>query len=178
MARLLNLFNSILETNTQPKKGRMVGKNYLCADWKQELVTFSEFLERIRSHGCSPGGPTYLAQHPLFDQINELRKDIFIRDYCFAGGGELRPLNAWFGPAGTVTPLHHDPHHNILAQVVGKKYIRLYPASMSDELFPYSGTMLSNSSQVFRFLNCKIELFPVQSTCAFAWKNTISLQPI
>lgn len=131
-----------------------VGKNYLCAEWKQELITFSEFLERIRSHGCSPGGPTYLAQHPLFDQvftnldlccfqfqllqfdmqvqdlycsfqslillkwqINELRKDIFIPDYCFAGGGELRSLNAWFGPAGTVTPLHHDPHHNILAQV-------------------------------------------------------------
>lgn len=46
-----------------------VGKNYLCADWKQELVTFSEFLDRIRSNGCSPGGPTYLAQHPLFDQV-------------------------------------------------------------------------------------------------------------
>ncbi|KAE9593292.1 putative [histone H3]-lysine-36 demethylase [Lupinus albus] len=94
-----------------------VGKNYLCAEWKQELITFSEFLQRIRSNGCSPGGPTYLAQHPLFDQINELRRDIFIPDYCFTGGGELRSLNAWFGPAGTVTPLHHDPHHNILAQV-------------------------------------------------------------
>ncbi|XP_061361400.1 lysine-specific demethylase JMJ30 [Gastrolobium bilobum] len=125
-----------------------VGKNYLCAEWKQELITFSEFLQRIKSYGCSPGGPTYLAQHPLFDQITELRKDIFIPDYCFAGGGELRSLNAWFGPGGTVTPLHHDPHHNILAQVVGKKYIRLYSASLSEELFPYSGTMLSNSSQV------------------------------
>lgn len=53
----------------------------------------------------------------LILQITELRKDICIPDYCFAGGGELRSLNAWFGPAGTVTPLHHDPHHNILAQV-------------------------------------------------------------
>ncbi|KAG8638256.1 hypothetical protein MANES_14G013900v8 [Manihot esculenta] len=124
-----------------------VGKNYLCRDWKQELITFSQFLERIQSNSSSDV-PTYLAQHPLFDQINELRNDICIPDYCFVGGGELRSVNAWFGPAGTVTPLHRDPHHNILAQVVGKKYIRLYPASLSGELHPYSETMLCNSSQV------------------------------
>ncbi|XP_031282545.1 lysine-specific demethylase JMJ30 [Pistacia vera] len=125
-----------------------VGKNYLCPEWKQELIPFSQFLERIQSTGKSSNVPTYLAQHPLFDQINELRKDICVPDYCFAAGGELRSLNAWFGPAGTVTPLHHDPHHNILAQVVGKKYIRLYPASLSEELYPYTETMLWNSSQV------------------------------
>ncbi|KAK2641316.1 hypothetical protein Ddye_023079 [Dipteronia dyeriana] len=125
-----------------------VGKNYLCQEWKQELITFSQFLERIQSSGNSSSVPTYLAQHPLFDQINELQKDICIPDYCFAGGGELQSLNAWFGPARTVTPLHHDPHHNILAQVVGKKYIRLYPASLAEELHPYTETMLSNSSQV------------------------------
>ncbi|CAN8268907.1 unnamed protein product [Cochlearia groenlandica] len=125
-----------------------VGKNYLCSEWKQELVTFSKFLERIRTNESSSSEPTYLAQHPLFDQINELRDDICIPDYCFVGGGEIRSLNAWFGPAGTVTPLHHDPHHNILAQVVGKKYIRLYASSMQDELYPYSETMLCNSSQV------------------------------
>lgn len=120
----------------------------MCQDWKQELIPFSQFLERIQSNGSSASVPTYLAQHQLFDQINELRNDICIPDYCFVGGGELRSLNAWFGPAGTVTPLHHDPHHNILAQVVGKKYIRLYPASLSEELYPYSETMLCNSSQV------------------------------
>ncbi|KAK3022599.1 hypothetical protein RJ639_045750, partial [Escallonia herrerae] len=164
-----------------------VGKNYLCTEWKQELITFSEFLERIQSNDSNSTVPTYLAQHPLFDQacissnamlyggslvapralyyvlpIEELRRDIITPDYCFAGDGELRPLNAWFGPAGTVTPLHHDPHHNILAQVnrssvlillvynsvVGKKYIRLYPAALSEELYPHTESMLSNSSQV------------------------------
>ncbi|KAK8683174.1 hypothetical protein V6N13_039241 [Hibiscus sabdariffa] len=125
-----------------------VGKNYLCSDWKQELITFSDFLERVQSTGSRSKVPTYLAQHQLFDQINDLSKDISIPEYCYAGGGDLRSLNAWFGPAGTVTPLHHDPHHNILAQVVGKKYVRLYSASHSEELYPYGETMLHNSSQV------------------------------
>ncbi|KAG2271192.1 hypothetical protein Bca52824_065747 [Brassica carinata] len=133
----LDYLTSVAGNRTVPVE---VGKNYLCSDWKQELVTFSKFLERIRTNTSTPVEPTYLAQHPL--------DDICIPDYCFVGGGELQSLNAWFGPAGTVTPLHHDPHHNILAQVVGKKYIRLYPSSLQDELYPYSETMLCNSSQV------------------------------
>uniref|UniRef100_I1QQ05 JmjC domain-containing protein n=1 Tax=Oryza glaberrima TaxID=4538 RepID=I1QQ05_ORYGL len=124
-----------------------VGKNYVCSEWKQELITFSQFLERMWSAGC-PSNLTYLAQHPLFEQIKELHEDIMVPDYCYAGGGELQSLNAWFGPHGTVTPLHHDPHHNILAQVLGRKYIRLYPASISEDLYPHTETMLSNTSQV------------------------------
>ncbi|KAK8936225.1 hypothetical protein KSP39_PZI013935 [Platanthera zijinensis] len=124
-----------------------VGKNYLSSDWKQELITFSQFLERTKSN-ISPSNVTYLAQHPLFDQIKELRNDIMIPDYCYAGGGEIQSLNAWFGPTGTVTPLHHDPHHNIFAQVVGRKYVRLYPESASQDLYPHTEFMLRNSSQI------------------------------
>ncbi|KAG6301687.1 hypothetical protein E4U45_003209 [Claviceps purpurea] len=87
----------------------------------------------------------YLAQHNLFQQIPSLRNDVSIPDFCWstvrgyptggddAGVGAKEPspleeplLNAWFGPARTITPLHTDGYHNLLVQVVGTKYVRLY----------------------------------------------------
>lgn len=73
----------------------------------------------------------YLAQHQLFDQIPPLRRDIMTPDYCALllddeeddTSAGIVATNAWFGPAGTVSPLHNDPFHNLLAQVVGKKRV-------------------------------------------------------
>lgn len=90
----------------------------------------------------------YLAQHPLFDQIPALAADIREPEYCCLGEDDSPAVNAWFGPAGTVTPLHTDPHHNLLCQVVGSKYVRLYSAEDTPHLHPFSQGLTTNSSQV------------------------------
>ncbi|RMZ75277.1 hypothetical protein DV737_g5377, partial [Chaetothyriales sp. CBS 132003] len=59
-----------------------------------------------------------------------------------SAGSEVQS-NIWFGPAWTISPLHHDPYHNILCQVVGKKYLRLYSPHHSSILQPMSNSVLA-----------------------------------
>ncbi|KAH8646954.1 hypothetical protein BGZ60DRAFT_391596 [Tricladium varicosporioides] len=147
-----------------------LGRSYVDDGWSQKIVSLKEFLEVYMSEDPKPSGSTigYLAQHNLFSQIPSLRNDIAIPDFCYAScspphksspqaaehaalpqlGEPL--LNAWFGPAGTISPLHTDPYHNILAQVVGKKYVRLYAPRESEKLYARAiengGVDMSNTS--------------------------------
>ncbi|KAF2840173.1 Clavaminate synthase-like protein [Patellaria atrata CBS 101060] len=144
-----------------------LGRSYTDDDWGQSIVTFKEFMERymLRIPTSPEDGPSslaYLAQHDLFAQIPSLRSDIMIPDYCYtsppSSDSSSTPkleeplLNAWFGPAGTVSPLHTDPYHNILAQVVGYKYVRLYPSSENSKMYPRgigeNGVDMGNTSHV------------------------------
>ena len=137
-----------------------IGEHYLCEEWRQELMPLGEFIDKHVMHpdpGNRADNPRgYLAQHPLFDQIPALRSDIVTPAYCHlsdrrdSGDNDI-VTNGWFGPAGTVTPLHYDLKHNLLCQVVGRKYIRLYPADIAGQfspLYPYLTGMHTNSSQV------------------------------
>ncbi|KAK3704902.1 hypothetical protein LTR37_013593 [Vermiconidia calcicola] len=146
-----------------------VGKSYTDACWSQTIITFRKFMEDYLLPK-EPKDVGYLAQHDLFAQIPALRSDIMVPDYCYTtppdadeaasrtAGLSTAPqldeplLNAWFGPKGTKTPLHTDPYHNILCQVVGYKYVRLYAPSETPNLYPRGvddkGISMENTSQV------------------------------
>ncbi|KAG0137989.1 hypothetical protein HOY82DRAFT_666872 [Tuber indicum] len=142
-----------------------LGKSYTMENWSQKIMPFRDFLKTyiLSPEADSSSYPGYLAQHSLFSQIPSLREDILTPDYCYSTpppappGARTHPLevpivNAWFGPAGTVSPLHTDPYANILCQVLGRKYVRLYPPSESERLFPRGveggGVDMSNTSRV------------------------------
>lgn len=146
-----------------------VGKSYLDDEWSQKMMPFREFMTDFLLPK-EPKEVGYLAQHDLFAQIPALKNDITIPDYCYttppdpdgaasrtAGLASARRLdepllNAWLGPKGTKTPLHTDPYHNILCQVVGYKYARLYAPTETPNVYPCgvddNGIDMSNTSQV------------------------------
>jgi lysine-specific demethylase 8 len=145
------------------------GKSYVDAGFGQKIVKFKEFMDEYILKPKRSTEPGYLAQHDLFSQIPSMRDDILIPDYCFIAAPGPHPsspfaeahsklpsleeplLNAWFGPAGTTTPLHTDPYHNILAQVVGRKYVRLYAPRESKNLYARGiedGIDMSNTSEL------------------------------
>ncbi|CAB4378861.1 uncharacterized protein OCT59_004374 [Rhizophagus irregularis] len=140
-----------------------IGAKYTDNSWTQKLMNFEEFVEKWIKNPTNDGDIAYLAQHDLFAQIPRLKEDIIIPDYCFV---DTKPyfiscnhvqytppsdviINAWFGPQGTISPMHTDPYHNLLAQIVGNKYIRLYAPSETSKVYPFEQDgFLGNTSQV------------------------------
>ena len=109
------------------------------------------------------GIPTiYLAQHSIFTQIPALAHDILQPDYCLlarssstssSAGSSLDDsssdspsMRIWLGPRDTVSPLHYDPTDGLLAQVKGRKYIRLYQTSDVHIMKPLPAPLANTSS--------------------------------
>ncbi len=98
---------------------------YSDAAWHEEVASVADFVSRLKSGG----EVVYLAQHTLFEQLPDLRRD-FREPECIRG--KVARTNAWVGSAGTVTPLHFDSYDGALRRalaVVRCVRLNVVPAS-------------------------------------------------
>jgi hypothetical protein len=87
-------------------------------------IRVSEQIAAMRRGDCA----SYLSV-PLDRMPPSFHQGISTLPYC-EGARHLRG-RFWLGPAGTVTPLHHDLPHNLSAQLFGRKRWLLYPPTES-----------------------------------------------
>jgi hypothetical protein len=101
----------------------------------RRTMRFAEYVELVRRAEvtndfymtANNDGKNHDALAGLWDDI------VMIPEYLSpapGGGGFF-----WFGPRGTVTPLHHDLTNNFMAQVVGRKRVLMVPACETDFLY-------------------------------------------
>jgi len=92
-------------------------------------IPFGDYVEMVRNSGSS--NDFYMtanndsqnreALKELWDDVGELP------EYLDESAGRRGFL--WFGPAGTITPFHHDLTNNFMAQIMGRKRIKLIAPS-------------------------------------------------
>jgi hypothetical protein len=97
-------------------------------------MSFGEYLELVFNGGA--GNDYYLVSKNQFfanPDTHVLLSDIVMPPYVRVEdpGDSIR---LWFGPAGTITQLHHDDRNLLLAQVVGRKRIRMYAPYFADAM--------------------------------------------
>ena len=113
---------------------------------KEQVVTLRSFVHEFLAKGeeklqwslgdsiANTSRIAYMAQHPLGDQVLSLQDDIDISPKLCGPGGPSH-IYYWIGTGGTRTPLHFDSYENLFVQTVGAKYIRLYEADETPNLY-------------------------------------------
>lgn len=137
-----------------------IGSRYTDEKWSQSFMTIGDFIDKhINKMNVIEPETAYIAQVNLFDVIPALRSDFSIPDLTAVSlqsddtdeddDSSSLEINAWFGPEGTVSPLHFDDKDNILTQVLGSKYVRLYSKDIPSEMIrPRADYLMRNTSQI------------------------------
>jgi ribosomal protein L16 Arg81 hydroxylase len=100
---------------------------------KKEM-TFGEFVDIVES-GIETNDWYITANNSGKNKtaLKDLWDDIVLFDYLREDPGNNGFF--WYGPAGTVTPLHHDLTNNFMAQVRGRKCVKLVAPYESADVY-------------------------------------------
>ncbi len=128
---------------------------------KQQML-FSQYVDLVVNGGST--NDYYMTANNSsrnYEALHELWSDVVqIPEYL--DGNSPQKGFFWFGPQGTITPLHHDLTNNFMAQVYGRKLVRLVPSCdlprVYNEHHCYSKVDAGNidSRQFPDFANCRV----------------------
>jgi len=92
-------------------------------------LPFDAFIDLIVE---TPGNDAYMTAYNSErnrDAVSVLQQDLGFLDKFLSRDVVAPHGMMWIGPPGTVTSLHHDLTDNLIAQIVGRKQLKLIPAA-------------------------------------------------
>ena len=109
----------------------------LYKDRHARQMPFSDFVDQItRADGAR--NDLYMTAYNASQNdgaLSAIRGDMGMIDRYLDPTADNRYGLMWIGPAGTVTPMHHDLTNNLLVQVAGRKVVKLVPAIQADAMY-------------------------------------------
>ena len=109
-------------------------------DSHRQTVTFAEYVDRILRVG--PSNDCYLVANNGFldkPQLAALRAELPQLPQYLDPAKSKSSVFLWFGPAGTVTPLHHDTMNILVAQITGRKRFTLISPEQTPLIYNHVG---------------------------------------
>ncbi len=123
--------------SVQIQSGRNSDPDYeMNIEKHRRVLPFADYVELVEAGGS--GNDHYLvANNQVFDKtgLGELMQELQLFPELMDPSRSSNSVFFWYGPQGTVTPLHHDPCNLILAQVRGRKRIKMYPPIQTPLLY-------------------------------------------
>jgi hypothetical protein len=153
-------------------------------------MSFADYANYVENPDGRCNERLYLSQFPVDTIEAILLSDVVTPSYIPDGSSSVSK-NLWFGPAGTISPLHFDRSHNLLHQHWGRKHLVIVDPSHFHQLKP--GSKNSGSPHVSSLdlvtSGFNIDLSRLDAPCfetilepgevlflpAFWWHNVISI---
>lgn len=102
----------------------------------RRVAPFNRFIDQILLPGA--GNEAYLTAYNSqrnAEALSVLDDDVGALEQFLDRDAATPHGMMWIGPAGTVTSLHHDLTNNFIAQIVGRKRVKLAPAAEVGKLY-------------------------------------------
>jgi len=138
--------------------GRNADPDYeLNLDRHRTTVSFKDYIDMVMSGGGT--NDYYMVANNFFlrnEGVKRLYEDIEMFPEYLDDGKSTDTGSFWFGPEGTITPLHHDVMNILLAQAVGRKRVIL--------ISPDQSHLVYNNTGVFSEVDCEnpnYDLYPL-----------------